>query len=99
MDLLEHLVVGLCTVDVLVVGHLVLVVVLCIEDGLELELCLVVVRLDRLDHLDPFFQVLFLHYVDRVGFSELIMALAKRSYPFYLFALKSNYWLLLHQHV
>jgi len=51
MDLLDRLVVGLCTVDVLVVGHLVhLVVVLCIEDGLEVDLCLVVVRLDHLVH-------------------------------------------------
>jgi hypothetical protein len=65
MDLLCRLVVGLCTVDVLVVGHLGLVVVLCIEDGLVVVLCLVVVRLDHLVH--PFLvvglQVLLVHLV------------------------------------
>jgi hypothetical protein len=55
MDHLGRLVVGLCTVDVLVVGRLGLVVVLCIEDGLVVVLCLVVVRLDRLVH--PFLVV------------------------------------------
>lgn len=69
MDLLDRLVVGLCTVDVLVVGHLVhLVVVLCIEDGLEVDLCLVVVRLDRLDHL--------VHHVLVVGLQVHLVLLA-----------------------
>ena len=53
MDRLDRLVVGLCKQDDLVVVHLMvhLVVVLCIEDGLEVVLyCLVVVHLDRQVH-------------------------------------------------
>jgi hypothetical protein len=85
MDLLEHLVVGLCTVDVLVVGHLDLVVVLCIEDGLEVDLCLVVVRLDRLDHL--------VHHVLVVGLQVHLVLLALSTTHFLLVVLFFAYLL------